>query len=140
MDKSYQTALADMQGKLFERSGEKGYNSESFIHAFMTSRIAAGLDSEFDYMQWAGKEYILEKLEDEYGDVLKTGGDIFNRETLYWAGYVYRKWHFYTGESSKEIYKQAGPKTINSSYFAYHCMDVEMAIERLRARQRKLKR
>jgi hypothetical protein len=132
MDKSYQTALADMQGKLFERSGEKGYDSETFIHAFMTSKVAVGLDSEFDYMQWAGKEYILEKLEDEYGAVLRKDGNVFDRETLYWAGYLYRKWHFYTGESSKQIYKQAGAKMINSAYLAYHCLDVEMAIDRLK--------
>lgn len=132
MMQSFENGLADMQGKLFELSGEQGYDSETFIRVFMDSAVAAGLDSKFDYMQWAGKEYIFERMTDEYSDQLKKGGVIFDEETLHWAGYLYRKWHFYTGESSKTIYKQANAKVMNVTYLAYHCMDVEMAIERLK--------
>ena len=45
MTQSLQSALADMQGQLFELSREKGFASESFIKAFMLSDIAA----EFDF-------------------------------------------------------------------------------------------
>jgi hypothetical protein len=132
MNRSFQTSLADMQGKLFELSGKKGYSSETFIRIFMNSQIAVGLDDEFDFMQWAGKEYIMEKLEDENAAELKTSGEIYDRETLYWAGYLYRRWHFYTGETSRRIYRQADAKTVNSVYPAYHCLDVEMAVDRLK--------
>ena len=37
MNKSLQLTLCDTQGKLFELSGERGYDSESFIKAFMTT-------------------------------------------------------------------------------------------------------
>ena len=105
MSDSLQSALSDMQGQLFEMSIEKGLDSEAFIKAFMLSDIAKNLDSEFNHMQWAGKEYIMERIYDELKDKLKSGGEIYDRETMYWAGYVYRTWHYYTGESSKEIYK-----------------------------------
>ena len=64
MDKSLQLALADMQGQLFELSKDLGDDSESFIKAFMQSDIAKDLDSEFNHLQWAGKEYILDRIQE----------------------------------------------------------------------------
>lgn len=124
--------LSDMQGKLFEMSCEKGYDSEKFISAFMKSQIARDLDSEFNHMQWAGKEYIMERIENELENELVLGGEVYDRETLYWTGYVYRMWHFLTSEKSKDIYKQASAKTMKKTYYAYHTMSVEMAIDRLK--------
>lgn len=132
MSDSLQSALSDMQGQLFEMSIEKGLDSEIFVKAFMLSDIANDLDSEFNHMQWAGKEYIMERILDELKEHLKFGGEIFDRETMYWMGYVYRRWHYYTGENSKEIYKQAPAKTMRITYFPYHTMSVEMAIDRLK--------
>ena len=134
MINSLQSTLSDMQGKLFELSREKGYDSESFISAFMTSQIAEAIDSDFNHMQWAGKEYIMERIESELGDKLKKGGEVYDSETLYWTGYVYRQWHFYTGERSKEIYKQAKAQRMRTVYYPYHTMSVEMAIDRLKER------
>ena len=85
----------------------EGYDSETFIRVFMHSGIAEGLDSDFDYSQWAGKEYLMERMQKEYPEGFSEQGTVFDSETLYWAGYLYRYWHFYTGESSKEIYRQA---------------------------------
>lgn len=132
MSDSLQLALSDMQGQLFEMSIEKGLDSETFIKAFMLSDIAKDLDSAFNHMQWAGKEYIMERILDELKDKLKTGGEMYDKETMYWTGYVYRSWHYYTGESSKEIYRQANAKTMRITYFPYHTMSVEMAIDRLK--------
>lgn len=132
MNKALQSALSDMQGQLFEMSIEKGLDSESFLKAFMLSDIAKDLDSEFNHMQWAGKEYIMERILDELKTEMKIGGEVYDQEIMYWTGYVYRRWHFYTGESSKEIYKQAPAKTMRATYYAYHTMSVEMAIDRLK--------
>lgn len=132
MSDSLQSALSDMQGQLFEMSIEKGLNSETFAKVFMLSDVARDLDSQFNHMQWAGKEYIMERILDELKDKLQTGGEVYDRETMYWMGYVYRRWHYYTGESSKEIYKQAPAKTMRTTYFPYHTMSVEMAIDRLK--------
>ena len=137
MDKSLQLALCDMQGQLFELSKDLGYDSESFIKAFMQSDIAHDLDSDFNHLQWAGKEYIFDRIKEELADKLIIGGDVYDKETLYWTGYLYRFWHFYTGESSKEIYKQATAKTMRVTYLPYHTFSVEMAIDRLKESYKK---
>lgn len=131
-DKILRRSLSEMQGALFELSGAEGYDSEKFINTFMNSKIAEGLDSDFDYMQWAGKEYIMERMKEEYPEGFSRGGKVFDSETLYWAGYLYRYWHFYSCESSKVIYKQADAQTVNTMYYGYHTLDVEMAIDRLK--------
>lgn len=129
MDKSLQLSLSEMQGKIFELSGEFGYSSEVFIKSFMNSDIAKGLDSEFDFMQWAGKEYILERMQDEVPEAFVKGGTVFHPEVLFWTGYTYRQWHFLTGETSKQIYKQADARTMNTHYYGYHTVDVSVAVE-----------
>lgn len=48
------------------------------------------------------------------------------------GGYVYRYWHYVTGESSREIYRQAPAKTMNVNYLMFHTMDPEMAVEDLK--------
>lgn len=132
MCKSLQLTLCDTQGQLFELATERGYSSEAFIKAFMTSQVSADMDKEFHHVQWAGKAYILSRMEDELGEQLAKDGEIYDKETLYWIGYIYRYWNFYTGESSKEIYKQAPTKTMNVVYLMYHTMSPEMAIDRLK--------
>ena len=131
-DERLKLTLSEMQGKLFELSGARGYDSEKFIKCFMNSNIAAGLDSDFDYMQWSGKEYIFERLIEEHADELILGGNIYDGETLFWIGYLYRYWHFYTGESSKAIYRAVKARALNSCYYAYHTLDIEHAIDRLK--------
>lgn len=123
--------LCDIQGRLFELALINGYDSPAFIEAFMNSNTAASLDDIYDRLQWAGEEYILEELEDEVGGLKKAGGT-YSLEVMYWAGYVYRYWHYYTGENSREIYKTADAKTMNECWLGFHTLDVEMAIDNLK--------
>lgn len=136
----YELTLCDMQGKLFETSAVEGFSSEMFIKTFMLSTTAADLDKIFNHMQWAGQGYILDRLKEQNASELVKNAELYDNETLYWAGYLYRYWHFYTGESSKEIYKQAPASVMQSMYLMYHTMSPEMAIDRLKetyARKRK---
>ena len=125
-----QLKLCDIQGRLFELSGKKEYDSAAFIKTFMTSDVAKGLDSKFNRLQWAGEEYLLAEVEDIAP--LPKSGKIFDKEILYWSGYLYRFWHYSTGENSKEIYRQVPAKTMNMVYLIYHTMSPEMAIDRLK--------
>jgi len=50
---------------------------------------------------------------------------------MYWAGYTYRYWHYYTNESSSDIYKKADAKTMNECWLGFHTLDFEMAIDNL---------
>lgn len=136
---SLELTLCQMQGHLFEMSAESGYDSEAFIKGFMKSAAAADLDKPFHHMQWAGEAYIIERFAEENPEAVKTG-PVLDGETLFWTGYVYRAWHFHTGENSKQIYRQAPIATMKSVYLMYHTMSVEMAIDRLKETYEKTKR
>lgn len=123
--------LCDIQGRLFELSLKKGFDSENFIDIFMNSSSAERLDDVYDRLQWAGEEYILEEIED-LSCGLKCGGKFFPREMMYWAGYVYRYWHYLTGETSKEIYNIADGETMSSCWQGFHTLDVEAAVDGLK--------
>ena len=134
--------LCDIQGRLFELALKEGYDCPEFIRAFMNSRAAEALDDVYDRLQWAGEEYILEELADE-ANGLKKAGEIYNREVMYWTGYTYRYWHYYTNESSREIYQIADARTMNECWLGFHTLDVEMAIDDLKEiyeQKKKLKR
>ena len=123
-----QRQLCDIQGRLFELAQKNEYDCPAFIH---TCRTAAALDDTYDRLQWAGEEYILEELNDEAGG-LKKAGTLYSAEVMYWAGYTYRYWHYYTGESSKAIFQAAGAETMNDCWLGFHTFDVEMAIDDLK--------
>ncbi len=124
--------LCDIQGRLFELSAEKKYNSAVFVKTFMTSETAKALDSRYNRMQWAGEEYLLEEIASEAGGVLPSRGEVFSKDVLYWIGYIYRYWHYYSGEDSAKIYKQAPVKTMKRNYVMFHTMDPVLAIEDLK--------
>lgn len=124
--------LCDVQGRLFELFSDTEYNAESLVRAFMSGDMAKNLDSEYNRMQWAGEEYLLEELIATSKDKLSLKRESISKDILFWAGYVYRYWHLYTGEESFKIYKQAPLKTMIINYMMFHTMDVEMAIDDLK--------
>ena len=124
--------LCDIQGRLFELFLSTDYDAESLVKAFMNSELAKNLDSEYNRMQWAGEEYLLEELIATCKDKLTIKKENVSKEVLFWMGYVYRYWHFYTKEDSAKIYKQASFETMNVNYLMFHTMDVEVAIDDLK--------
>lgn len=134
-----QLKLCDIQGRLFELSVDNNYGSANFVKVFMTSEVAKALDSTYNRMQWAGEEYLLEELVDVAGDKLSKEGEIFSKDILYWMGYLYRYWHYYTKEDSVKIYKQASVATMKRNYLMFHTMAPELAIGDLKeiSRQKK---
>ena len=124
--------ICDIQGRLFELFLSTEYDAESLVKAFMNGKVAKNLDSEYNRMQWAGEEYLLEELISTCKNKLRPKKEDYSREVLFWTGYVYRYWHFYTKEESKKIYKQAPFETMNVNYLMFHTMDVELAIDDLK--------
>jgi hypothetical protein len=98
----------------------------------MKSNTAKCLDSKYNSMQWMGEEYLLEEICENAGDMSAEEGQILPNDVLYWIGYLYRYWHYYTGESSKKIYTQASVKTMIRNYTIFHTMDPAPAIEDLK--------
>ena len=129
---SIELQLCDIQGRLFKLSARRGINSAEFIKVFMKSATAKALDSTYNRMQWAGEEYLLEEVIDEVGDKFEKSGEVYAEELIYWIGYIYRYWHYMTGESSKEIYKQAPVKVMRENYAQLYVMTPEEVIEILK--------
>ena len=129
---SIELQLCDIQGRLFKLSAKKGISSAEFIKVFMKSATAKALDSTYNRMQWVGEEYLLEEVIDEAGDRFEKTGEICTEELIYWIGYIYRYWHYVTGESSKEIYKQAPVKVMKQNYEKFYMMTPEEVIDLLK--------
>ncbi len=126
---SMELQLCDIQGRLFKLSAQRGISSAEFIKVFMKSATAKALDSSYNRMQWAGEEYLLEEVIDEAGDRFEKPGEVYLDELIYWIGYIYRYWHYVTGESSREIYKQAPVKVMKRNYARLYMMTPEEVIE-----------
>ena len=118
---SFELQLCDIQGRLFELALKNNIKYPDFAEKYMNSQTAAFMDYPYDRLQWAGEEYILENLIDEV-ILEKCAGENYDREEVYWMGYVYRYWHFYTNESSKQIYSQADASLMRSCYLGFHTM------------------
>lgn len=124
--------LCDIQGRLFELFADSQYDAENLVKTFMTSDLARALDSEYNRMQWAGEEYLFEELLATCNEKLTLKNENMSKEVLFWMGYIYRYWHFYTGEESIKIYKQAPFETMNTNYLIFHTFDAEVAIDDLK--------
>ena len=129
---SIELQLCDIQGRLFKLSAQRGISSVEFNKVFMKSATAKALDSTYNRMQWAGEEYLLEEVIDEAGDRFENPGEVYTEELIYWIGYIYRYWHYVTGESSKEIYKQAPVRVMKQKYERLYMMTPEEVIEILK--------
>lgn len=129
---SIELQLCDIQGRLFKLSAQRRINSAEFIKVFMKSAKAKALDSTYNRIQWAGEEYLLEEVIDETGDRFEKPGEVYSEELIYWIGYIYRYWHYVTGESSKEIIKLAPVKVMKQNYEWLYMMTPEEVIEILK--------
>ena len=126
----FERQLCDIQGRLFERSLKKGLDSPDFAEKFMNSKTCVFLDLPYDRLQWAGEEYILEDLLEEIP--IKPIGEQYDSEELFWMGYIYRYWHYMTGESGHDIYAQANAHRMKDCYLGFHTLDAVMAVEDLK--------
>lgn len=129
---SIELQLCDILGGLFKLSARRGIGSAEFIKVFMKSDTAKALDYTYNRMQWAGEEYLLEEVIDESRDRFEKPGDVYSEELIYWIGYIYRYWHYVTGESSKEILKLVPVKVMKKNYEWLYLMTQEEVIEILK--------
>ena len=70
--------LCDIQGRLFELSADHNYSSMEFIKLFMNSETAKALDSEYNRMQWAGEEYLLDEVIGNSKIESLVGGEVYH--------------------------------------------------------------
>lgn len=113
------------QAGLFVRSAEKGYDSATFVDAFMESMCAADMDRPEDMNNWMGVDYAMDVFEDEALEKLVNGRGIPGREVwdpsiLEWIGHVYRHWAIAMGMSSREIHAIADAAAMRRAWDLYH--------------------
>jgi len=91
---------------------------------------------DYNKLQWMDTEYIMDTLIDELGDKLVQGKQEL-KCVMSWAGHLYRNWHFITGESSKEISKQAPAEQILYGFLYYDQIGDEATVEDIKERATK---
>lgn len=126
----FERQLCNIQGKMFELSAKKSLESANFIDFYMKSQTAKFFDLPYDRTQWLGEANLLQDVIDENPSLPE--GQTFDNETLFWTGYIYRYWHFLTGESSTTIGGICNAETMKTLYPAYHTLDCETAILRIK--------
>jgi len=126
----FENQLCDIQGRLFERSFIMNLDSKDFIEKFMNSETCRHMDLSYDRLQWAGEEYIPDYLLNEIN--IDPKGIVYKKDELYWAGYIYRYWHYLTGESGRRIYSQIKAPIIKNCYLGFHTLDNTLAVENLK--------
>lgn len=120
--------LCDVQGRLFLLSATNGYGSEKFVKSFMKSETAKELDSSYNCKQCFGEEYLFDEIIERAGNIFSELDEIYSSDCVYWIGYIYRYWHYVTGEASKKIYKQAPVKLMKQNYARLYAMTPEEVI------------
>ena len=121
--------LCSIQGRLFELSARRGFESNEFAKAYMNSDVAAKFNSAYDRSQWMGEEYLLEELSQTYH---LTEGKTYSADVMFWMGYTYAFWSIVYGDPCKNIIKMADPRAMAENYAGLHTVSTDMAIQDLK--------
>jgi len=123
--------LCKLQGNLFEESKDKtSTSSDIFIRRFMNSSIVSEFDTLAILDDTKTNDEIFDIVEDEFGESTY-GTTKYDKEPLYWMGYLYRYFSYTYELTSKQVYKIVKPTELNEMYYVYHTFDCSTAIERI---------
>ena len=128
---NYGLRLCKFQAELFQKSLEETEcSSNIFIRRFMLSDLAKRMDKEGFLFDAIDVTDALQEIEIQFGPS-DYGKIKFEREELYWTGYIYRYWAYITKKSCKQLYKVIKPDELRKMYYPYHSLDPELVIERI---------
>lgn len=123
--------ICTLQGNLFLSSLKlTDCSSEIFIRRFMFSQIYKEFDSLAILDDSLTIEEIINKIDEEFG-VSNYGTKKYEKEVMFWIGYIYRYFAYTYELSSKYIYKILKPKELQELYYVYHTFDPSVAIEKI---------
>lgn len=127
----YGLKLCRYQGELFSMSKEKvECSSPVFLRRFMYSDVAQRMDGEGFLFESIRQMDVINEIDAEFGKS-NYGKIKYDKEELYWIGYVYRYWCYTYQISSKKLYKMIKPEELKKLYYPYHSLDPAHAIERI---------
>jgi len=121
--------LCRMQGRIFELSLSEDCSSAVFIRRFMNSDVAGRMDELFFLETSQSERQAVDEIRGSYERSYGSGK--FEKEELYWMGYLYRYWAYCTGLRSFQIYRICNATELRKRYYLYHTLSPEMAIERI---------
>ena len=119
------------QAELFTRSiDETECSSGVFIRRFMNSELAHRIDNSGGVFDSLDISDAINEIETQYGKCIY-GKVKYSPNEMHWIGYLYRYWAYFSGMSSKQIYKIVKPGKLKQLYYPYHSLDPMQAIERI---------
>jgi hypothetical protein len=99
--------------KMFEWSVGRGYNSEQFVRAVMTSDWGIAVMTDKRSNEWSDALFLLSGFE-EFCE-LQTG-ETYEELAMGFIGYLYKYWIDTYGVAPDEVYRIASPEKILSRY------------------------
>jgi hypothetical protein len=127
----FEIAVCENQAALFrDCQWDFAVDAFDFIEKFMTSSIAESMDKDISVFHNNGTKQIGEAVLRECA-VKAHDGDYYNPDVLFWAGYIYRYWCWWLGESSRDIYRFADISRMAEAY-GLHVLSPERAIQKLK--------
>ena len=119
----------DIQGQIFEESLMLECSSAVFVRRFMNSDYAKNMDS-INYFDLSDYYDVFDSLDEQYGHS-RYGKQKYDKDEMFWIGYIYRYWASLYCIASSKVYKIIKPGELRKLYFAYHTLDPSRAIDRI---------
>lgn len=114
-------------GKILEVLPKHGYDLIEFIRNVLKSEYKVGLEREYPTYYSQGVEYYYECFEEWFPNMKKTEVK-YNKEALFWMGYLFQHWFVALGITGVELEKQLTDEIILKLYNLwdiYHTQDLE---------------
>lgn len=120
--------ICENQGDLFQLAESMEFDEDDFIRQYMNSRFCnKEMDTPYSYFQMADPEdamdYILKEIKPEHNN------RHYDRNKIYWIGYMYRYLHIRFGINSSVIYQILPLKDMLVYYIGMHTQDDEYFID-----------
>lgn len=131
-NRSLQTFIAETQKNIFVIAYNSGYEIVDFINKYMRSNICEKIDSDYSYWQNQSANRIIEEFLLEEPHIKKTNNQKINIDAVEWLGFFYRRWHFITSESSKQIVRFLPPIDGIRMWYTLHQLDELTTIEMIK--------
>lgn len=118
--------LCKTQGNLFVESIDRfSGGSANFIKRYMNSTECRDVDDTLEF----NSSVILSGLEQKYD--LNIGKKKYDKDIIYWIGYLYRYWAYVYQMPSSRIFEIVSANELYDLYGAYHTISADAAIERI---------
>jgi hypothetical protein len=112
--------------EVFVRSAQFGLDSDDFCEKFLTSKWGKDIFNDSNTYEYSDSNYMFEGLQ-RYLKIEQ--GEFYDRDVLWFSGYLYKYWASTREVESDIIYKLAPIKCLANRYNFYHTQDWNYVID-----------